>query len=48
MVWHNGGTGGYRSFAGFVKESRTAVVVLANSTEEVDPVAVAVLDILQR
>ncbi len=48
MVWHNGGTGGYRSFAGFVQESRTAVVVLANSTEDVDPLAVAVLDILQR
>ena len=48
MIWHNGATGGYRSFAGFVKESRTAVVVLANSTEEVDALAVAVLDILQR
>ncbi len=48
MLWHNGGTGGYRSFAGFVQESRTAVVVLANSTEDVDPLGVAVLDILQR
>ena len=28
--WHNGGTGGYRSFCGFVKETHTAVVVLSN------------------
>ena len=27
---HNGATGGYRAFAGFVKESETAVVVMAN------------------
>lgn len=48
MVWHNGATGGYRSFAAFVQESRSAVVVLANSTEDVDPLGVAILDILQR
>ncbi len=30
VVWHNGGTGGYRTFAGFVKETRTGVVVLTN------------------
>lgn len=48
MVWHNGGTGGYRSFAGLVKESRTAVVVLSNATEDVDGLAVALLEILQR
>jgi CubicO group peptidase (beta-lactamase class C family) len=30
VVWHNGGTGGYSSFIGFVKESGTAVVVLSN------------------
>jgi D-alanyl-D-alanine-carboxypeptidase/D-alanyl-D-alanine-endopeptidase len=49
MVWHNGGTGGYRSFAAFVKESGTAVVVLSNTTEDfVDPLGVAVLELLQR
>ncbi len=31
IVWHNGGTGGYASFVGFVKDKRTGVVVLANS-----------------
>jgi len=29
--WHNGGTGGFGSFAGFDPQSRTAVVVLANT-----------------
>jgi len=48
MIWHNGGTGGYRSFAGFVKESRSAVVVLANSTADVDALGVAVMGLLGR
>ena len=49
MVWHNGGTGGYRSFAGFVKASRTAVVVLSNTAEGfVDPLGMSLLELLQR
>ena len=48
MIWHNGGTGGYRSFAGFVKESRTAVVVLSNTAADVDGLAVALLELLNR
>jgi CubicO group peptidase (beta-lactamase class C family) len=31
LIWHNGGTGGYQSFLGFNKGSRTGVVVLVNS-----------------
>lgn len=31
IVWHNGGTGGYRAFAGFEHSKRIAVVVLTNS-----------------
>ena len=31
IVWHNGGTTGYRTWAGFVRSRRMAVVVLANS-----------------
>jgi D-alanyl-D-alanine-carboxypeptidase/D-alanyl-D-alanine-endopeptidase len=34
IVWHNGGTGGYRTFAGFVPSRRIAVVVLTNSGGE--------------
>ena len=30
IVWHNGGTGGYRTFAGYDPARRTGVVVLAN------------------
>jgi CubicO group peptidase (beta-lactamase class C family) len=30
IVWHNGGTGGYRSFAGFNPQARTGVIVLTN------------------
>ena len=32
LVWHNGGTGGYRSFVGFDPKSRTGVVVLSNTS----------------
>jgi len=31
IVWHNGGTGGYRTFIGFDPKSRTGVVVLSNA-----------------
>ncbi len=44
VVWHNGGTGGYRAFAGFVKETGKAVVVLTNSTISVDDIGFHLLD----
>jgi serine-type D-Ala-D-Ala carboxypeptidase/endopeptidase len=31
IVWHNGGTGGFSSFAGFHAETKEAVVVLVNT-----------------
>ena len=31
IVWHNGGTGGYRTFIGFEPSRRTGVVVMTNS-----------------
>ena len=31
VIWHNGGTGGYRAFAGFVPSRQVGVVVLTNS-----------------
>jgi CubicO group peptidase (beta-lactamase class C family) len=34
VVWHNGGTGGYRSFAAIVPSRRAGVVVLANTASE--------------
>lgn len=36
VVWHNGGTGGYRTWAGFVKAKKQAVVVLCNTSFGVD------------
>jgi CubicO group peptidase (beta-lactamase class C family) len=46
IIWHNGGTGGYRSFIGFVKESKTGVVVLSNSGNSVDDIGVRLLKLL--
>ncbi len=34
LIWHNGGTGGYRSFIGFNPKARVGVVVLSNSSNE--------------
>ncbi len=48
LVWHNGGTGGYRSFVGFTPETEAAVVVLANSAKSVDSVGVEILKLLNR
>lgn len=35
IVWHNGGTGGFSSFIGFVEGSQSGVVLLANSANSV-------------
>jgi hypothetical protein len=44
IIWHNGGTGGYRSFAGFVKGGNKGVVVLSNSTGSVDDIGTNILN----
>ena len=36
LIWHNGGTGGYRSFMGFDPQKKCGVVVLANSANSID------------
>ena len=33
VIWHNGGTGGFRTFLGFNPKTKKGVVVLSNSTE---------------
>lgn len=38
LIWHNGGTGGYRSFLGFLKNNKTGVIVLSNSANDVDQI----------
>jgi CubicO group peptidase (beta-lactamase class C family) len=44
IVWHNGGTGGYHSFAGFQPARGVAVVVLANSPANIDDIGIHLLD----
>jgi CubicO group peptidase (beta-lactamase class C family) len=44
IIWHNGGTGGYRSFIGFTADGRHGVVVLTNTAVEADDLGFAVLD----
>ena len=37
IIWHNGGTGGYRTYMGFDPKSRTGVVVLSNIASAAGP-----------
>jgi CubicO group peptidase (beta-lactamase class C family) len=43
-VWHNGGTGGFRSFIGFDPEKKRAIVILTNSTTGADDLGFHWLD----
>lgn len=42
--WHNGGTGGFRSFVAFDPTRRVAVVVLSNASVEVDDIGMHLTD----
>ncbi len=46
VVWHNGGTGGYRSFVGFRPSTGVGVVVLSNTATEagVDDIGLHLLE----
>ena len=48
FTWHNGGTGGFRTFTGFSKEKQVGVIVLANSIQDVDAVGVRILEFLAK
>ncbi|MBS1558500.1 MAG: serine hydrolase [Bacteroidetes bacterium] len=43
-IWHNGGTGGFRSFAGFDPQTNRAIVILTNSTTGADDLGFHWLD----
>lgn len=43
VVWHNGMTGGYASFAGYLSDGSAGVVVLTNSQVSVDAAAIGLL-----
>jgi CubicO group peptidase (beta-lactamase class C family) len=44
IVWHNGGTGGYRTFIGFDPVRRVGVVALSNLDASVDDIGYHLLD----
>ena len=44
IVWHNGGTGGYRTFCGFIKQKKIGVVVLSNTNISADDIGLHLLD----
>lgn len=44
IIWHNGATGGYMSFAGFNPKMGKGVVVLTNSDSGVDDIGMYLLD----
>jgi len=43
IVWHNGMTGGYASFAGFTADGKRGVVILTNISRDVAPLGFAAL-----
>jgi len=44
VVWHNGGTGGYRAFIGLDQESQRAAVVLSNQSVSADDIGLHILE----
>ncbi|AOW21081.1 serine hydrolase [Urechidicola croceus] len=44
VIQHNGATGGYRAFAGFLKDTQKGFVVLTNSTEGVEEIGIKLID----
>ena len=48
ILWHNGGTGGSRSFLGFVPDTSLGVVVLSNSARSVDAIGFRILESISR
>jgi CubicO group peptidase (beta-lactamase class C family) len=44
VVWHNGGTGGYRTFAGFDPDRGVGVVVLTNSSHGADDIGLHLIN----
>jgi CubicO group peptidase (beta-lactamase class C family) len=44
IVWHNGGTGGFRTWAGFDPELGVGAVVLTNSSQSADDIGVHLIN----
>ncbi|MHA4949635.1 serine hydrolase domain-containing protein [Micromonospora sp. SD19] len=48
VVWHNGGTGGFRSYVGFERATGRAVVVLGNTDKGVEPIGLRLLGVPEK
>jgi serine-type D-Ala-D-Ala carboxypeptidase/endopeptidase len=46
LLWHNGGTSGFRSFVGVVRDRGIAVVVLSNTARSVDRLGLRLVKLL--
>ena len=42
LIWHNGGTGGFSSYMGYLNDKKVGVVVLINSSSQGGPDAIGV------
>ena len=48
IIWHNGGTGGFRTYLGFTEDRQFGVVVMSNTVTSVDALAEEILKALVR
>ena len=44
--YHNGGTGGFTSFAGFSRQNKMALVVLSNASVRVDALSQQLIELI--
>jgi len=48
LIWHNGGTGGFRSFIGWLKDEGVGIVILSNAANDLDATAILLLKELEK
>ncbi|MBL7817035.1 MAG: beta-lactamase family protein [Saprospiraceae bacterium] len=48
IIWHNGGTGGFRTFCGFIKSKNLAVVLLSNGGDDVTQKGLELMKVLRQ
>lgn len=48
IITHSGRSGGYSNYLGFVKKSKTAVIILSNSSLAVDEIGIELIKVLNR
>ena len=44
LVWHNGGTGGYHSWVGFIAKRQIGAVVLSDSSPDIDDIGLHLVE----